>query len=104
MTNDMNPLSIPDDVQQAMLNNFNHAMNALGDTIASLHEAGMEPPAMASALAAAYTRYVAALMCVNRKPVEEVLLACKDGIDTMQDFVNDIYKTTAEALAQKDAA
>lgn len=104
MTNDMNPLTMPEEIQEAMIGHFEHAMNALGDTISSLHQAGMEPPAMASALAAAYARYVAALMAIGKHPASDVLDACKSGLDMMQGFVDEVHAATLKGLTEKGSA
>lgn len=104
MTNDMNPLAMPQEIQEMMVNQFHHALTAFGDTVVTLHDAGTEPPALASALAAAYARYVATLMAMNKMPVDQVMEACKSGIDTMQDFINEIHEQTTKVLAEKDAA
>lgn len=84
---------------------FNHAYQAIGDAVRSMNEMRINPASMASALGAAYVRYIAALMALTGQPKEGVLNAAVDGIGSMGEFVDEVFDSAIKARDQlKDAA
>lgn len=88
---------------QAMHEQFNHAYAAIGDSVRSMTVANVDPAAMASALGAAYVRYMSALMVAGGRSKGEVLVAAKEGIDSMQEFVDEVFEL-AKSRLDEDAA
>ena len=99
MTEKLNTLT---EAELAAINNsFDHAMRVLVDAQRAVVNNGTQPPVVASALCASYVTYVAALVAASGLPKEDVASACKDGIDTMPEFISAAYDRMVKEIAKE---
>lgn len=84
----------------ALNSSFDHAMRLLLETQRTINNSGVPAPALASALAASYVTYVAAMIAAMGLPKDDVASTCKRAIDTMDDFISAAYDRMVKEIAE----
>ena len=99
----MNDEQITPETKKQLDEHFDKAMQALVETQRSLNEAGIAPPALASALCASYVTFVAALIAASDLPRELVLRTAKEAIDSIGDFAIESYERMVKKIKEGEA-
>lgn len=96
MTEDSNGVITPAVAQQ-----IQHASEALSDTIKTLMDSGMEPPALATALSGQFINFIVLVSAIQRIPKEQMMDRIVESVQTMQGFAFERYD---QLRAEIDAA
>ena len=86
------------------LNQANHAMEIISDSVKSLNAAGIDPVAVATALASNYVHFVTAMAAALGTPKEKIIPSCCQALEGLKEFSDEIYDAMRESITTKEAA
>lgn len=99
---EINTTELTEQQMADMQAHFTKAMHALTETQRMMNEAGISPPALASASCAAYVSYVAAMSMIMGLDRARVISVCQEAIASMRDYVDEVYERMAETMKESE--
>ena len=82
-----------------------HAVTSIGTTVKALIDAGIEPPAIATALSSQFVNFIAMTAAFQGIPREEIMPKMIESFNGMEEFALKQYdKVTEEMVAMGDKA